>query len=162
MAITLGGLSYANSLLADLFYSAAIAGILVGIVAAFARKVAERAFWVGFSIAAIAYVWLALYPMDAVKDYLVLLNNQRFAITGYGRMNLATTRLLAKSYGWFKDTPMSGMGGYSASDYMDRFLSYMVIGHSAFAILIAWAFGSLGRALYKPGAPIAVKRESSA
>lgn len=158
LAIALGGLSYANPLLADLFYSAAVASMLVGVVAAVARKGVQRAFWTGFSIAAAAYMWLTLYPMEAVKNYLILLNNPQVTISAYG-MNLVTTRLLAKTYGLFKDTPMSGLGGYSAGDYMERFTAFMVIGHCSLAVLLAWGFGAFTQALYQPTISLTEKRD---
>jgi hypothetical protein len=161
-AITFGGLSYAGSLLADLFYSAAVAMILIGLVAALVRKGPKRAFWTGFAVAAVAYMWLTLYPAETVKEYLVLMNNPRVTRFAYGHMNLVTTRLLAKSYGWFEDAPMSGVGGYSAADYMDRFVAYMVIGHCSLAMLLASAFGVLARALYQPATTLSEKLNASA
>jgi hypothetical protein len=47
------------------------------------------------------------------------------------------------------EVAMLGQGGYSAAAYHARFMAFLVIGHSLFALLFGWFGGCLAKRLYR-------------
>jgi hypothetical protein len=148
-AVTCFGLVYANPLFADLYYTACVAAISGGVVAAVARQGERRAYWIGFVVVAGAYFGQTVFvSQTSMNQYFGLLKNVRFDTSLYNRPQLITTRALVAFYESMEDAPVFGQN-YNASAYTGRFTALMVTGHCSFALFFGWVAGCLGRRLFR-------------
>jgi hypothetical protein len=133
LGIGFAALREANNLWDSIALSAAIVVLLVSIVLAIHRKRANRAFWVGFTLFGWSYVGLTAMPTIEPR--------------------LLTTRALA-----YLDSlvpgrpvifphPVMPSGPFGGTEYANTW-SFIHIGHSLFALILAWLGGHLSRHLY--------------
>ena len=111
-------LARAKSIWATMMFTAALAVISLGVLAAILRRGAKQAYWIGFALFGWLYLWMAHWPGE-------FSNESRLQIDPNG--TLASTRLLVYAYNeWLpkiRETPaateasayIAGSGGYATS-----------------------------------------------
>jgi hypothetical protein len=146
VAATCVGLVYSNQWLADSFYTLYVAALFAATVAAIALRGASRAFWLGFVAAAATYGGLTILGRyDATSRYFSLI--QEGSIPSYFG-EVVTSRILAFSYDFIAAEGGSGPEFQHKREF-ERFMPYMMIGHSAFALAFGWVGGDWARRLYQ-------------
>jgi len=144
-AVACFSLFYANPLLADAWYTACMAAIVVGIVGAVSRQGEKRAYWIGLSVAVAAYVWLTMGIFGASLDTYRTLESDVGLVRAYSRAAIVTSRLLIYGHQFATEVEVGSLT--AAEKY--RLLANMCVGHSSLALLCGWLSGHLAARLYR-------------
>jgi hypothetical protein len=145
-AATCAGLVYSNQWVADTFITLYMAALFAATTAGVILRGESRAFWLTFAAAAAAYGGLTILGRysETAEYYSLVQDGEIRSYFG----EIVTSRILVFSY----DTIAAEGGGGSEFQHkreFERFMPYMTIGHSVFALICGWAGGVFGRALYR-------------
>ena len=168
-AVGLGGLLHPTAYGTSVVFSSTLLVLLVAVLAAVGMRGASRAFWIGFAIAGWGYLWAAQADEGAFVE-----PPWQFQTDG----PLLTSKLLnsvfdslhpdaakPKGGGFFSVSPelplIGSMQGFSVSaearaasqraaiDYEQLTLNFMLVGHSLWALLLAYLGGRLTAHLHR-------------
>jgi hypothetical protein len=162
VAVLLACLVYPEPFIGDLFYTAGLLVLGVGIIAAIYARGRQRAFLIGF------LVLFGIYSSQSVW-----FNNSRLllGINIYGQpgtsarysQGLITTRLLSYAYealspDFFSGRPVASRRPSSSMSQQDIYLrygSFMLIGHTVIGLALGVAGGWLAQRMVAPVPPTA-------
>ena len=147
VAAVCASLAFANQWLGDVYYTLCIAAIFLALVAAIGAQGERRAYWLGFFAAGMTYGMLTIFwgYGETSNFYNAIQHNGEIA--GYSA-DLVTSRLLTYGYDYVAVEGGSGQHFQGKTEF-ERFMPYLTIGHSVFALLCGWGTGVLARRLYR-------------
>jgi hypothetical protein len=145
-AAVCAGLVYSNQWAADTFITLYMFALFAATVAGVILRGEQRAYWLTFAAAAAAYGGLSILGRygDTSRYFSLVRDGEIPSYLG----ELVTSRLLAYSRDYIAAEGGSGPEFQHKREF-ERFMPYMVVGHSVFALLFGWAGGVFGRALYR-------------
>jgi len=135
--LTLGALAGASYFLAGVFFSLAVTVLCGAAVAAALAGGAQRAFWLAFAVFGWLHFVLTLAPW--FDDYTGELLPSRHFLDWLGSVMHQKVADHLSMPGIWKNLPYATSG--SSGTY--RFLTFIVIGQSAFSVGIGWISGAV-------------------
>jgi hypothetical protein len=179
IAVACVTLARANAMWASLTFTAALAAISFGLLAAIVRRGAKQAFWMGFALFGWLYIWLAHWPSDFSDFGAAATGPTPWRLQNDSSDTLATTQLLVYAYmEWLPRVrempappvppapipgafggglPNTGFGGFAGGGFPPAPPTYDYpalheftrVGHSLFTVLLALVGGILAANLYR-------------
>jgi len=171
VAVTCYSLLYATPWLGDFYYTAALATIMLGIVAAIQRQGERRAFWLGFSLVAATYVWFSIQPslsrlptsstlsmqlagIDLQDPQLVTSKLLQICYEHYCLSDKGPGTLNSNAYTRYRQVaPGQVIPQYVVSPRFQQFdsnrVAFVTIGHASLALVFGWLGGVASRRMYR-------------
>jgi hypothetical protein len=145
--LTLGALAGASYFLAGVFFSLAVTVLCGATLAAALASGAERAFWLAFAVFGWLHFVLTLAPW--FDDYTGELLPSRHLLDWLGSVMHQKVADHLSMPGIWKNLPYATSGGSSTF----RFLTFIVIGQSAFSVGIGWISGVIASYFFRHHKP---------
>ncbi|MEX0641500.1 MAG: hypothetical protein WD468_02300 [Pirellulales bacterium] len=141
VAISCGGMLYANSFLATCFATAAFLIVMFGILAAILRAGRVRAFWTGFAVFGAGYFLLAMFGERLIDP------GSQSAIIVVEPNNIVTAAPLLVTTGfliWVEEFIALLVSSGNEPRPYDHLVFFLTNGHAIFTVLFALLGGALG------------------
>ena len=146
LSILLASLVYSNPFVGDVYYTLGLLAIGIAVISAIYNRGPNRAYWVGFVILFAGYFCQTVWPSEIRTTWLAFSNDLGFRTSG-----LLSNRLLMMGFDVLHGAPPRGRifnpGTASGGSIAEKYFSFLMVGHTAIAVLLGMTGGEIARRL---------------